>query len=75
MGNKIALRPSYWASVSGSKDSLYMLNLILHMLPLKWNQTILWILYPTESDVRFMGHIEDYNKMKKYFGIAGTGKC
>lgn len=32
MGNKIALRPSYWASVSGGKDSLYMLNLILHNL-------------------------------------------
>lgn len=30
MTNKIALRPSYWASVSGGKDSLYMLNLILH---------------------------------------------
>ena len=29
---KIALRPSYWASVSGGKDSLYMLNLILHNL-------------------------------------------
>lgn len=30
MSNKIAPRPSYWASVSGGKDSLYMLNLILH---------------------------------------------
>lgn len=29
MENKIALRPSYWASVSGGKDSLYMLKLIL----------------------------------------------
>lgn len=29
---EIALRPSYWASVSGGKDSLYMLNLILHNL-------------------------------------------
>lgn len=27
--NKIALRPSYWASVSGGKDSLYMIKLIL----------------------------------------------
>lgn len=27
--NKIAIRPSYWASVSGGKDSLYMLKLIL----------------------------------------------
>lgn len=32
MANEIALRPSYWASVSGGKDSLYMLNLILHHL-------------------------------------------
>ena len=30
--NQIMLRPSYWASVSGGKDSLYMLNLILHNL-------------------------------------------
>lgn len=30
--NGLALRPSYWASVSGGKDSLYMLNLILHNL-------------------------------------------
>lgn len=28
----IALRPAYWANVSGGKDSLYMLNLILHNL-------------------------------------------
>lgn len=32
MKEKIALRPSYWAAVSGGKDSLYMLNLILHNL-------------------------------------------
>lgn len=32
MINEISLRPSYWASVSGGKDSLYMLNLILHNL-------------------------------------------
>lgn len=30
--NQLSLRPSYWASVSGGKDSLYMLNLILHNL-------------------------------------------
>ena len=28
--HQVALRPSYWASVSGGKDSLYMLNYILH---------------------------------------------
>ena len=32
MNNEIALRPSYWASVSGGKDSLYMLNYILNNL-------------------------------------------
>ncbi len=30
--NELALRPSYWASVSGGKDSLYMLKLILNNL-------------------------------------------
>lgn len=29
MKNQLALKPSYWASVSGGKDSLYMLALIL----------------------------------------------
>ena len=32
MSGEIALRPSYWASVSGGKDSLYMPNYILHNL-------------------------------------------
>lgn len=32
MANELALRPSYWESVSGGKDSLYMLNYILHNL-------------------------------------------
>ena len=32
MKNELALKPTYWASVSGGKDSLYMLNLILHNL-------------------------------------------
>lgn len=32
MRKEIALLPSYWASVSGGKDSLFMLNLILHNL-------------------------------------------
>ena len=27
--NTLVLRPSYWASVSGGKDSLYMLKYIL----------------------------------------------
>ena len=32
MKNEITLRPSYWASVSGGKDSLYMLKFILNNL-------------------------------------------
>lgn len=32
MKNEIVLTPSYWASVSGGKDSLYMFNIILHNL-------------------------------------------
>lgn len=32
MANKLILRPTYWASVSGGKDSLFMLNYILHNL-------------------------------------------
>lgn len=30
--NDLVLRPTYWASVSGGKDSLYMLKLILNDL-------------------------------------------
>lgn len=32
MATGLTISPSYWASVSGGKDSLYMLNLILHNL-------------------------------------------
>lgn len=32
MSNELTLRPSYWASVSGGKDSLYMLKYILSNL-------------------------------------------
>lgn len=32
MKNEIQLIPSYWANVSGGKDSLYMLYYILHHL-------------------------------------------
>lgn len=37
MTGEIALRPSYWESVSSSKDSLYMLNYILHNLTVQTN--------------------------------------
>ncbi len=32
MANELILRPTYWANVSGGKDSLFMLNYILHNL-------------------------------------------
>lgn len=32
MANELALRPSYWVSVSGGKDSFYMFKFILHNL-------------------------------------------
>ena len=32
MANELVLRPTYWASVSGGKDSFFMLNYILHNL-------------------------------------------
>lgn len=51
---ELALRPSYWASVSGGKDSLFMLNLILHNLDK----------YPLDGVVHFELEI-DYTFIKK----------
>jgi 3'-phosphoadenosine 5'-phosphosulfate sulfotransferase (PAPS reductase)/FAD synthetase len=48
MKNEVTLRPSYWASVSGGKDSLYMLNLILHNLDI----------YPLDGVVHFEMEID-----------------
>lgn len=58
MNNKIALRPSYWASVSGGKDSLYMLNLILHNLD-KYPLTGV-VHYELEIDYPFIHDVVDY---------------
>ena len=52
--NEITLLPSYWACVSGGKDSLYMLNLILHNLDK----------YPLDGVVHFELEI-DYPFIKK----------
>lgn len=54
MKNEMILRPSHWASVSGGKDSLYMLNLILHNLDK----------YPLDGVVHFELEI-DYPFIKK----------
>ena len=39
MKNELVLRPSYWASVSGGKDSLYMLNYIKNKWLKKLNES------------------------------------
>lgn len=58
MENKIALRPSYWASVSGGKDSLYMLNLILHNID-KYPLTGV-VHFELEIDYPFIKDVIDY---------------
>lgn len=54
----IALRPSYWASVSGGKDSLYMLNLILHN-PNKYPLDGV-VHFELEVDYPFIHNVIDY---------------
>ena len=66
--NKIALRPSYWASVSGGKDSLYMLNLILHNLDRYPLDGV--VHYELEIDYPFIHDVIDYMESEcKRFGI------
>lgn len=66
MSNEIVLRPSYWASVSGGKDSLYMLNLILHNLDRYRLDGV--VHYELEIDFPFIKDVIDYmeNECKKY---------
>lgn len=56
--NIIALRPSYWASVSGGKDSLYMLKLILDH-PEKYPLTGV-VHFELEIDYPFIKDVIDY---------------
>ena len=66
--NKIALRPSYWASVSGGKDSLYMLNLILHNLDKYPLDGV--VHYELEIDYPFIHDVIDYMEAEcERFGI------
>lgn len=68
MTTEIALRPSYWASVSGGKDSLYMLNLILHNLD-KYPLTGVSH-FELEIDYPFIHDVIDYMELEcKRFGI------
>lgn len=59
MTSEIALRPSYWADVSGGKDSLYMLNLMLHNLDK----------YPLDGVSHFELEIDYMESECKRFGI------
>ena len=68
MNNKIALRPSYWASVSGGKDSLYMLNLILHNLDRYPLDGV--VHFELEIDYPFIHDVIDYMESEcNRFGI------
>lgn len=68
MSNKLALRPSYWASVSGGKDSLYMLNLILHNLDCYPLDGV--VHFELEIDYPFIKDVIDYMESEcKRFGV------
>lgn len=68
MANEIALRPSYWASVSGGKDSLYMLNYILHNLERYPLNGV--VHFELEIDYPFIHNVIDYMESEcKRFGI------
>lgn len=55
---ELALRPSYWASVSGGKDSLFMLNLILHNLDKYPLDGV--VHFELEIDFPFIKNVIDY---------------
>ena len=68
MSGEIALRPSYWASVSGGKDSLYMLNYILHNLDRYPLDGV--VHFELEIDYPFIHDVIDYMESEcKRFGI------
>lgn len=67
-GTELALRPSYWASVSGGKDSLYMLNLILHNLDRYPLDGV--VHFELEIDYPFIKNVIDYMESEcNRFGI------
>ncbi len=68
MANEIALRPSYWANVSGGKDSLYMLNYILHNLDRYPLDGV--VHFELEIDYPFIHDVINYMESEcKRFGI------
>lgn len=66
MSKDVILRPSYWASVSGGKDSLYMLSLILHNLDRYPLHGV--VHFELEIDYPFIKDVIDYmeSECKKY---------
>lgn len=68
MGTDIILRPSYWANVSGGKDSLYMLKLILanpDRYPLDGV-----VHYELDIDFPFIKDVVDYMEVEcKKYGV------
>ena len=68
MKNELVLRPSYWASVSGGKDSLYMLNYILHNLDRYPLDGV--VHFELEIDYPFIRNVVDYMESEcNRFGI------
>ena len=67
-GTELSLRPTYWANVSGGKDSLYMLNLILHNLDKYPLDGV--VHFELEIDYPFIKNVIDYMQSEcERFGI------
>ena len=65
---ELALRPTYWAKVSGGKDSLFMFNLILHNLDKYPLDGV--VHYELEIDYPFIKNVIDYMQSEcERFGI------
>lgn len=58
MSTELVLRPTYWASVSGGKDSLYMLNYILHNIDRYPLHGV--VHFELEIDYPFIKNVIDY---------------
>ena len=65
---ELALRPSYWANVSGGKDSVFMLKLILHNLDKYPLDGV--VHFELEIDYPFIKNVIDYMQSEcERFGI------
>ena len=65
---ELALLPTYWACVSGGKDSLFMLNLILHNLDKYPLDGV--VHFELEIDYPFIKNVIDYMQSEcERFGI------